>query len=125
MAADLGGDVEVVVENVRADGGTVMVQLCDRGHFLGKCALGAQAPGHKGSALVVFHNVPPGDYAAMAFHDRNSNGTLDRWMGIPKEDFGFSRMSGLPLRPPRFKDSVFTHGATDQKLTVKLNNYFG
>ncbi|MDO6415159.1 DUF2141 domain-containing protein [Sphingomonas sp. BIUV-7] len=120
-----GGAVEVTVENVRSDKGMVMVQLCDRQHFLGKCVLGAHAPARAGIVVVTFRNVPPGDYAAMAFHDVNANGALDRWLGIPKEDFGFSGMKGLPLRPPRFGDSVFTHGAPDQKLAVKLNNYFG
>ncbi len=120
-----GGAVEVLVENVRADKGAVLVQLCDKAHFLGKCLHGAQSPAHKGTVIVLFRNVPPGDYAAMAFHDTNGDGTLNRWLGIPKEDFGFSGLKNLPLRPPRFKDSVFTHGAGDQKLTVKLNNYFG
>lgn len=124
LAAD-GGAVEVLVENVRTDTGMIMVQLCDRAHFLGKCALGAVAPAKPGTVAVIFRNVPPGDYAAMAFHDTNRDGALNRWLGIPKEDFGFSRLQGLPLRPPRFRDSVFTHGPGDQKLTVKLGNYFG
>jgi uncharacterized protein (DUF2141 family) len=124
FAAD-GGVVEVTVDNVRSDQGTVMVQLCDRAHFLGKCAIGTQAPAQKGSMTVTFHNVPPGDYAAMAFLDANKDGALNRWLGIPKEDFGFSGLKGLPIRPPRFKDSVFTHGAGEQKLTIKLGNYFG
>jgi uncharacterized protein (DUF2141 family) len=123
-AADAGA-VEITVENVRSDAGAVMVQLCDRTQFLGKCTYGAHAPAHRGSVVVVFRNVVPGDYAAMAFHDANADGTLNRWLGIPKEDFGFSGLKSLPLRPPRFKDSVFTHGAGDQKLAVKLNNYFG
>ncbi len=124
VAAD-GGAVEVTVENVRSDAGAVMVQLCDRKQFLGKCTYGAQTPARHGSVVVIFRNVAPGDYAAMAFHDANGDGALNRWLGIPKEDFGFSGLKGLPLRPPRFKDSAFTHAAGDQKLAVKLNNYFG
>lgn len=124
LAAD-GGAVEVTIENVRGDTGAVMVQLCDRQHFLGKCAIGGQTQARKGNVVVTFRNVPPGDYAAMAFYDANGDGQLNRWLGVPKEDFGFSGLKGLPLRPPRFKDSVFTHGAGDQKLTIRLNNYFG
>ncbi|PZU06905.1 MAG: hypothetical protein DI605_17720 [Sphingomonas sp.] len=124
IAAD-GGTVEITVTNVRSDAGAIMVQLCDRAHFLGKCAIGSHAPAQKGSVTVTFHNVPPGDYAALAFHDANGDGALNRWLGIPKEDFGLSGLKGLPLRPPRFKDSVFTHGAADQKMAVKLGNYFG
>lgn len=120
-----GGAIEVVVENVRAEGGMVMVQLCDRDHFLGKCALGTLAPARKGSVTVRFAKVPPGEYAVLAFHDANANGALDRWLGIPKEDLGFSGGKSLAMRPPRFKDSAFTHGTADQKLTVRLANYFG
>lgn len=120
-----GGAVEVVVENVRSAEGQVMVQLCPKAQFLGKCAIGGKAPAHAGNVTVTLPAVPPGDWAAMAFHDKDASGALNRWLGIPREDFGFSRMQHLPLRPPRFSDAVFSHGAEDQKVFVKLNNYFG
>lgn len=120
-----GGAIEIDVENVRSAEGYVLVQICPRAEFLGKCAIGARVPARVGTVAIRLPNVPPGDYAAMAFHDKNGNGTLDRWLGVPREDVGFSRMPRLPFRPPRFKDANFPHGMTDQRVTVRLGNYFG
>ena len=120
-----GGAIEIEVENVRSADGFVLVQLCPRTEFLEKCVIGGRVPARAGSVSIRLAAVPPGDYAAMAFHDKNGNGTLDRWLGVPREDIGFSRMPRLPFRPPRFNDADFAHGAADQKVTVRLSNYFG
>jgi hypothetical protein len=40
---------------------------------------------------VVFSNVQPGRYAAIAFHDENGNGKPDKnFLGVPTEPYGFS-----------------------------------
>lgn len=55
-----------------------------------------------GKATFVFHDVLFGEYAAILFHDENSNGILDHRFGFPNEPMGFSNgwklslFSGMP-----------------------------
>lgn len=56
-----------------------------------------------GKSILVFADIPFGEYAAIVFHDENSNGILDHsWLGLPKEPKGFSSgweltiFSGIP-----------------------------
>jgi len=46
--------------------------------------------------------VSPGSYAVSVFHDENANRKLDKFAGIPKEGFGFSRNPRIRFGPPRF-----------------------
>ena len=55
-----------------------------------------------GSGHVAFDGVVPGRYALSAFHDENSNRKLDKFMGIPREGFGFSRNPKVRFGPPSF-----------------------
>lgn len=59
-------------------------------------------------AVCVFEGVPPGRYAASAYHDENDNGDLDRnFIGLPSEDFCFSSGARAGLGPPSFSDADF------------------
>ena len=40
-------------------------------------------------------------------HDENDNARLDRFAGIPREGFGFSRNPPLGFGPPRFSAARF------------------
>ena len=49
------------------------------------------APIVDGSSSLRFENLPHGEYAISAYHDRNGNGKLDTGLfGIPKEPLGTS-----------------------------------
>ena len=53
-------------------------------------------------------NLPgPGAYAVAVIHDENDNAKLDRFAGIPKEGFGFSRNPPLGFGPPPFHAAQF------------------
>ena len=56
---------------------------------------------------VVFNNLPSGEYAVAVYHDKNSNGKLDKnLLGIPVEDYGFSNDTrGTRLSTPSFADT--------------------
>ncbi len=41
-------------------------------------------------SVIVFKDVPYGNYAAILFQDENSNGELDHSWGFPAEPMGFS-----------------------------------
>lgn len=69
-------------------------------------------------------DVPPGDYAAVVFHDQNDNGEVDHnVLGLPSEPLGFSggyRM-GLTSGMPSFDKLKFrfTTGMAPVRITVK------
>jgi uncharacterized protein (DUF2141 family) len=60
-----------------------------------------QVAGNNLSAKCKIENLPPGEYAAFAFHDGNGNGKVDsNFVGVPIEGFGFSndiRPQVLPI----------------------------
>ena len=104
--------VEVTVSNVRNDHGRVLVALCTRADFLRPhCAWKGSVPAAHGNVLVRIDNVPPGTYAAQAFHDENANGRLDRnLLGLPEEGMGFSHDAPMHMGPPRFAAAAFAVG---------------
>jgi uncharacterized protein (DUF2141 family) len=60
----------VTVRFVRNDRGHVRVAVCPRTMFLQPhCPWFANSPAHAGDVQVVIRNLPPGTYAAEAFHD--------------------------------------------------------
>jgi uncharacterized protein (DUF2141 family) len=77
----------------------------------------------KVSALsFTFKDVPPGKYAASAFHDVNGNEKLDtNFVGMPVEPYGFSRDARGTFGPPSFEDAMIKIDDTVKtvRFTVK------
>ena len=118
------GAVEVVVNNVRSGEGKVHAQICSESEFLKSCRYGADAAAKAGSTTVVVPDVPPGRYAVVAYHDRNSNGKADvNFLGFPTEDVGFSHDALKGLVKPKFSDAAFDHGAETQRITLTLHRF--
>ena len=71
-----------------------------------------------GTAVRPFE-LPPGDYAVLAFQDVNSNGKLDRyWFGLPKEPFTHSGEKSR-FGPPDWQQARFTLPSSG--LTLQLS----
>lgn len=83
-------------------------------------ALSLSVPAHNGPVLV-FRHVPPGNYAVSLFHDENSNGRLDKLMGIPTEGFGFSHDAPVHFGPPKFDAAKVAVAGTDLTLKIKVS----
>ena len=116
--------VEIVIQNVRNQRGRVHVELCRREEFLKDCPLSGSAPARAGTVTVRIANVPPGLYAAQAFHDENDNNKVDRGLfGIPKEGVGFSNDAKIKFGPPKFQEAAFDHGVVRQQISFSLR-YF-
>ena len=131
------GELRITVEGIRSARGTVLIGLydspesferaveaSDREGFLndpdrfGAVALRANAAM---KSAVVFSNLEPGRYAAIAFHDENGNGRLDRnFLGVPAEPYGFSNDAEGFLGPPRFDDAAMLLGDGDRAIRVAL-----
>ncbi len=119
------GEVRVRVQGVRSDAGRVLVALCARDEFLGRaCGLVGSAPAAAGETEVVIRDVPPGVYAAQAFHDEDDDRDLDRGrLGLPLEGMGFSRDAPIRFGPPRFADAAVEVGPGGGILTFSMR-YF-
>ena len=69
-------------------------------------------PASAGKTTLIVENLPPGRYAAMAYHDENDNGKLDLRFGMfPTEGYALSNNPKV-VGPPRFSDSAFDFPAT-------------
>ncbi len=108
-ALSFGATVQIAVHDVRNNHGHVLVTLCTRADFLQPhCPWKASAPAHPGMVTLQIDGVPPGTYAAEAYHDENDNQTLDlSLLGLPEEGMGFSRDARMFFGPPRFDSASF------------------
>ena len=48
-----------------------------------------------GSSLVIFENLPPGQYAVNILHDENKDGKIQRRFILPLEGIGFSNFQSI------------------------------
>jgi uncharacterized protein (DUF2141 family) len=124
-AAAEPGVVEVTVTGVRNANGHVLVAVCDRATFLAPtCLYRGRMPAHVGSVVVRITGVPPGVYAAQAYHDENDNNRLDRsLLGFPEEGMGFSNDAKMHFGPPAFGDAAVQIGPAGGALQFGLR-YF-
>jgi uncharacterized protein (DUF2141 family) len=121
--AAAAGDLEITVEGLRNDAGTVRVAICSRGTFLtSSCPHTGSFPAPQ--TAVRIPGVPPGTYAIQAFHDENGNGEVDRSrFGRPLEGMAFSRDAQMRLGPPTFADAAFRLDDDTARATLTMR-YF-
>jgi uncharacterized protein (DUF2141 family) len=113
--------VQVKIDGVRNDKGVVQVALCDEATYPKDCRLTASAPAKTGAVTVDVPNVPAGTWAALAYHDENSDKKLDtNFVGMPKEGYGFSNGAKGTFGPPKFKDTAITVGEGASTATITL-----
>lgn len=121
-----GANVQVAVTGVENSRGHVRVELCTRATFLTEdCPYQGVAPAQPGATIVTVAQVPPGEYAAQAFHDVTDQGVVHQnFLGVPKERIGFSNDAPLHLRGPRFREAAFIVGDPLQRITLRLRKLF-
>jgi uncharacterized protein (DUF2141 family) len=116
--------VTIVVTNVASAEGKIHVALCRQAEFLKPCRLSVELHAKAGTTTATILAVPPGQYAAYAYHDRNSNGRVDRnLIGLPTEDVGFSNGALKGLRKPEWRAAAFEHGFRAQTVTFALRHF--
>jgi len=72
-------------------------------------------------ARCDFLSIPPGTYALGVVHDENMNGKLDtKWLGIPREGYGFSNDAKAFLSAPSFSKASFPYSGQDLEMTISL-----
>ena len=118
-------DLEIVVAGIR-DGespGKVFIGVFNaQDGFLKdeKRYARAAIPVVNGAARLVL-TLPPGRYAAVAFHDANDNGELDRnILGIPTEGYAFSRDARGFMSAPSFESAAVELPESGARMTITL-----
>lgn len=127
LAQAPGHTLTINVSNVRAAKGRIHVDICTQDKFLkDDCQWAGEAPARLGTTQVIVRDLPPGHYAAQAFHDENSNTKVDRALfGIPKEGVGFSNDARISFGPPSWKNAVFGFGGGNAVIGFKLRYFLG
>lgn len=105
-ATSPSASLDIQIDGLRNDRGLIHACLTrDPGHFphceQDSGAVTQTAPA--GSHGFTVGGVPPGTYAIAVFHDENSNRKLDKFLGMPREGFGFSRNPVIRFGPPKFE----------------------
>lgn len=114
-------DLTVVVNNIKAIEGKVMVCLVDeKAKYLDGCDRGEMVQVQGNTEKVIFKNVTDGEYAVTIFHDKNNDDELNtNFVGIPKEPFGFSNNPGAMFGPPSYEKCLFQVKG-DKSISIKL-----
>jgi uncharacterized protein (DUF2141 family) len=108
----LAGDLTIEISGITPGRGQIYVAVYDRPETFPTA--GQQRTGQilesSGQSLVVhFKDLPPGEYAAVAFQDVNGNGKLDKnFIGMPTEPYGFSNAARGAAGPPKFSAAAVT-----------------
>jgi len=127
LAEAPGQTLTINVGNVRTAKGVVHVDICPQDKFLkDDCPWSGQAPARLGTTQVIVRDLPPGHYAAQAFHDENGNTKVDRALfGIPKEGVGFSRDARISFGPPSWASAVFGYNGSSSTINFSLRYFLG
>lgn len=113
----------VNVIGVKNNKGNIVVGVCENEKQL----LGKQMPKYykampskKGNVKISLE-VPNGTYAIVACHDENKNNKFDtNFLGIPKEDYGFSSNDGFI---PKFDKAKIVLSGTAKTVNIQLKTF--
>lgn len=114
--------IEVEITNFKSDKGIAIVGLFNsESSFMDEVYSGKEAEIKEKKAVARFRDIPDGTYAILVYHDENRNGELDKFLGIPKEDYGASNQAHSRLGPPLWKEARFeVKGGKTVKLEINL-----
>lgn len=115
--------LEVQLEGVAHDRGSLRLAVYDRAEGFRKADqafTSRELPAQAGRVRVEF-DLPPGQYAILAYHDEDANGELNRRFGmIPTEGYGLSNNPRV-MGPPSFADSAFAvDAAAPQTIRIDM-----
>jgi uncharacterized protein (DUF2141 family) len=113
----------VIVDGVNEKGGNigVLVFNSDKGRAEDRFAAlrDVVVPAHPGSVTVSIPNLPAGDYALAIAHDVNQNHKVDKFLGVPKEQWGMSNDPHATVKAPAFAKARFPLKG-NQEIHVKM-----
>lgn len=117
----VAADLRVEVRGIQGTEGNIRLALYDDPKTFRKeehSRLQQSQPAQAGTLTFRIEGLAPGRYALIVYHDADSSGTLNRFLGmIPTEGYGLSnnpQVSG----PPAFNDAAFE--VTDSGLDTVI-----
>jgi uncharacterized protein (DUF2141 family) len=113
----------VIVNGIEGAEGRIRVHLYDEEGFRDEAkALAVAAEPIVGQQLSVrFVDLNPGRYAVIAYHDSNTDGRMNRFLGmIPTEGYALSNNPRL-TGPPQFNQAAFELGESDLTIALRLD----
>lgn len=100
--------IEVEITNFVTDKGMAQIGLFNTETlFLEKVYKGKEVKIKDRKAVATFTDIPDGTYAISVFHDKNKDGKLNTFLGIPTENYGASNNAPSNFGPPKWKDAKF------------------
>ena len=73
-----------------------------------------------GSLTVRIENLEYGTYAFTMMDDEDANLKMDKFMGLPREGFAFSRNPKVGMSVPKFEECSFVVDTSFVELTVEV-----
>ncbi len=111
--AQNSNELRVLVKNIQIIQGTLEIQLSSdslqyHGDTLANIDFVRTIRVTNHEMLLIFKNLPEGEYALAIFQDINDDGKLNRKkFGIPAEPFAFSNDALRKFGPPYFEQAKF------------------
>ena len=116
----LAGDLTVELTGAQARPGKVYSTLSTRETLFRQGGRTAVSDAADGKVTVTFSDVPPGDYAFMAYHDEDEDGKMATGPGgMPAEGWALSNSERL-MGPPTFDVLKFTVPAEGATIRTPL-----
>lgn len=114
-------DLTINISGLNSDNGTLMVGVYNKKEsFLKKQFKGDVVKIENKKSVVIFKNLPKGEYAVSFVHDENNNKKMDtNFLGIPKEDYGCSNNAKGFMGPPKYDDAKFKL-LEDKTIEIKI-----
>jgi uncharacterized protein (DUF2141 family) len=115
------GTLTVEVRGLRSDDGHVLVQLANSEADYNEdhsAFRSAEVESAQRAAIIVFAELPYGEYAVKVFQDANDNRALDMGLMGPKESYGFSNNVMGMLGPPSYGKAKFTFSVPALTITI-------
>ena len=106
------GNLKVVVTGLRSAEGAVLISLFNRADGFpsdpAKAFKKEKILIQSGVSVMVFTDLPSGNYAIALLHDQNNNLKMDtRLLVLPKEGYGFSNDASARFGPPSYTQAMF------------------
>lgn len=122
-----GATVTVILKGVKSDDGKLYVRVVEKHVYELDEAIAVETSAtidaSAGDVKIEIKNVPPGEYAVTALHDKNGNLDMDyNFLGIPKEYWGLSRdpKVSAKTRKPTWEMVKFELTEEDKTVEVKM-----
>jgi len=119
-SAAQAADLTVELTGAQARGGKIHSTLTTEETFFRPGGREVDSDPADGTVTVTFADLPPGDYAFMAYHDENGDGKMATAPGgMPTEGWALSNSDKL-MGPPTFEVMKFTVPAEGATVQVPL-----